>query len=241
MLINAVLVYIRELLPVLLLIAVLLQLQPKRQLQLLLYALLCSVVVMLLLAPWLSEITQLFDGNGLELMFAVAQLVTLCSLLILVLKPGNLFIAVLAIVSQVVLCGVNLLLYSLTSTGESAVESLWLGAVLGVGIGISIAVLWYHLLAELERFGEAVLLLMLALIAARQSSEIALLLGQIDWLPSGPSLWDSSNFISEQAEVGVFFHAWFGYEATPDLTQLGSWLFTQALMFMLWWWRRVKQ
>lgn len=241
MLINAVLVYTRELLPVLLLIAVLLQLQPKRQLSLLLYALLSSAALMLLVAPWLSVITQLFDGNGLELMFALAQLVTLCSLLILVLRPANQFIAVLAIVSQIMLCGVNLLLYSLISTGDSAVESLWLGAVLGLGIGISIAVLWYQLLQELERFGDGVLLLMLALIAARQASEIAVLLGQIDWLPSGQVLWDSSNFISEQAEIGVFFHAWFGYEATPDLTQLGSWLLTLAVMFMLWWWRRVKQ
>lgn len=241
MLINAVLVYTRELLPVLLLIAVLLQLQPKRQLSLLLYALLSSAALMLLVAPWLSVITQLFDGNGLELMFALAQLVTLCSLLILVLRPANQFIAVLAIVSQIMLCGVNLLLYSLISTGDSAVESLWLGAVLGLGIGISIAVLWYQLLQELERFGHGVLLLMLALIAARQASEIAVLLGQIDWLPSGQALWDSSNFISEQAEIGVFFHAWFGYEATPDLTQLGSWLLTLAVMFMLWWWRRVKQ
>ena len=241
MLINAVLVYTRELLPVLLLIAVLLQLQPKRQLQLLMFTLLLSAAVMLLLAPWLSAITQLFDGNGLELMFVLAQLITLTALLVLAVLPANRLAAVLAVVSQVVLCGVNLLLYSLISTGESAVESLWLGAVLGLGIGISIAVLWYQVLSELERFGDGVLGLMLALIGARQSSEIALLLGQIDWLPSGQALWDSSNFINEQAEIGVFFHAWFGYEATPDLTQLGSWLLTLAAMFMLWWWRRVKQ
>lgn len=241
MLINAVLVYTRELLPVLLLIAVLLQLQPKHQLTLLMFTLLLSSAVILLLAPWLSAITQLFDGNGLELMFVLMQLTTLTALLVLALQPANRLATGVAVVSQVVLCGVNLLLYSLISTGGSAVENLWLGAILGLGIGISIAVLWYQLLSELERFGEGVLVLMLALIAARQSSEIALLLGQIDWLPSGQALWDSSNLISEQAEIGVFFHAWFGYEATPDLTQLGSWLLTLAMIFMLWWWRRVNQ
>ena len=81
---------------------------------------------------------------------------------------------------------------------------------------------------------------MLALIGARQGIETVTLLGQIDMLPSGEALWDSSAVVSEHTEVGVFFQAWFGYEATPDMVQLSSWLMSFILILMLWQWRRGK-
>ena len=240
MLINTVLVYIRELLPVLLLLATLLRLEQQRRW--LLYSILCTALLLIFLPPWLNDLTQLVDGTGLELLFVVAHIITLLAISSLSVKRTLQPAAVLAVCAQSLLCGINLLLFSLTNTGSDvAAESFLLGAVLGCGIGLSIAVLWYQLLSELQRLSRIILGIMLALIAARQSIETVTLLGQIDWLPSGGMLWDSSSVIAEQTEAGVFFPAWFGYEATPDVIQLGAWLVTVVLILMLWQWRRGMQ
>ena len=39
---------------------------------------------------------------------------------------------------------------------------------------------------------------------------------------------------AEQSELGVFFHAWFGYEATPDSVQLAAWAGVVVLVLVLW-------
>lgn len=242
MLINTVLVYIRELLPVLLLLATLLRLLQCCR-RWLLHCAVFTLLMLIFLPPGLGDITQLADGNGLELLFVTAHLTTLAALVLLCAyrQPHN-YVAAVAVSAQMLLCGINLLLYGLTNIGaENSTESFWLGAVLGGGIGLSIAVIWYQLLAELQRFSQLVLGLMLALIAARQGIETITLLGQIDWLPSGKAIWDSSMIVSEQTEAGVFFQAWFGYEASPDLIQLGSWLVSLVLILTLWQWRRGKQ
>uniref|UniRef100_A0A486XGN4 Uncharacterized protein n=1 Tax=Rheinheimera sp. BAL341 TaxID=1708203 RepID=A0A486XGN4_9GAMM len=242
MLINAVLVYVRELLPVFILLALLLHLDQQRQWQLPIQAFFIAALSMLMLAPWLGDITQLFEGNGLELLFALLLLITLVALFF-VLPSCNYrhLAAMLIIVVQTLVSGINLLLYGLTSIGvDGATESVWLGAILGIGICLSVTVLCYQLLAELERMGNVIVVTMLALIAARQTSEIIVLLEQIDWLAQGQALWDTSQFITEQSALGVFFHVWFGYESTPDATQLGSWVLTFILMLIFWLWRRQK-
>ncbi|MDP5144496.1 hypothetical protein [Rheinheimera baltica] len=243
MLINAVLVYTRELLPVLLLVALILRIQRSGKRKLLLQSAAMSLLLMLLLAPWLGDITQLAEGNGLELLFVAAHGLTLLALMLFAgAAKWHRSAAIIALSAQAVLCGINLLLYGLTSHGShEATESIWLGATLGVGIGLSIAVLWYQLLAELDRFGFFVLALMTGFIAARQSSAIVALLGQIDWVSSGQVIWDSGQLINEQSEVGVFIQAWFGYEATPDALQLSCWILTLVLMTILWQWRRPTQ
>ncbi len=167
MLINTVLVYIRELLPVLLLLATLLRLQHHSR-RWLWQSTLLTAVMLIVLPPWLGDITQLADGTGLEWLFILAHLSTLIALFILLAGRMN-SASVLALCAQALLCGINLLLYGLTNIGtDNSTESFWLGAVLGVGIGASIAVIWYQLLAELQRVSQFVLGLMLALIGARQ-------------------------------------------------------------------------
>ena len=242
MLINTVLVYIRESLPVLLLLATLLRL-PQKNRRWLLHCVLITVFMLIFLPPWLGEITQMADGNGLELLYIAAHFCTLLALFTLCFRSQpNTVASVLAVCAQALLCGINLLLYGLTSvTADNSAESFWLGAVLGSGIGLSIAVIWYQLLSELQRVSQFVLGLMLALITARQAVETVTLLGQIDWLPSGQALWDSSAIVSEQTEAGVFFQAWFGYEATPDIVQVSCWVLSVVSMLVLWQWRRGRQ
>ena len=240
MLINTVLAFIRELLPVFILLAIVLQLEVKRGWQLVAQAVTLGLVITFILSLLLARLTQWFDGNGLEMLFILLQLSTLAALLLLIASSRFKQHAVkLAIVAQVALAGINLLLFALTvSSTEAATEAVWLGAVLGLGIGCSIAVLLYQLLSELARLSQLVSGLMIALIGARQMSETVALLGQMDWLTLEHKLWDSSAILAEQTEVGVFFHAWFGYEATPDAIQACAWLVIFSLMLVIWFRRR---
>mgnify|MGYP006148815685 CR=1 FL=1 len=243
MLINTVLAFTRELLPVFILLALVLQLALKRPWPLLRQSLVIGIAVTFVLSTLLGRVTQWFDGNGLELLFMLLQLLTLLALFALLFDASfNRVAAAIAIGSQVVLAGINLMLFALTvSSNEPATEAIWLGAVLGLGIGCSIAVLLYQLLAELSRLSHVFIGLMMALTAARQSSEIIALLRQTDWLALEQKLWDSGVVLGEQTELGVFFHAWFGYEATPDVIQVSGWLLTFSFMLAMWCWRRVKQ
>lgn len=240
MLINTVLAFTRELLPVFILLAIVLQLPLQREWQLISQTFSLGIVTTFVLSPFLVGITQWFDGNGLEFLYIVLQLSTLAALFVLLVSPQFTRHAIaFAIGFQVVLAGINLLLFALTVSSTDAVtESVWLGAVLGLGIGCSIAVLLYQLLSEVARISHVVTGLMIALIGARQMSEIVALLGQMDWLTLEHKLWDSSAILAEQTEVGVFFHAWFGYEATPDVIQACAWFVIFSLMLVIWFRRR---
>ena len=236
MLINTVLVFTRDLLPLFILLSVLLQLSAGSKTWLLAKAMLVATALMLLITPALGSITRLVDGNGLELLFVLLLvLLLLCLLMLSVNRRYRASATLLALSLQIVICAINLVLFSLTSIGnDGATDSLWLGAVLGLGICSSISVLAYQLLAELSRFSHWWLGAMFALIAARQSSEAINLLTQTDVISQQNSLWDSSFLLAEQSELGVFFHAWFGYESTPDSIQLFGWAGTFILTLLLW-------
>ncbi|MBU2113387.1 MAG: hypothetical protein KKE94_06385 [Gammaproteobacteria bacterium] len=242
MLINSVLAFTRELLPVFILIATVLQLPLNKPWRLLLQSTALGAIATLCFTPLLGNITQWFDGNGLELLFMLLQLVTLAALVLALYHRRLNYLVTLAISAQMSLAGINLLLFVLTvSSAEKTSDAIWLGAVLGLGIGSSICVLLYQVLFELRRFCSVVIVLMLALTGARQTSEIIALLAQTDWLTLEQKLWDSSVLLHEQTEIGVFFHALFGYEATPDAFQLAGWLITLTFMLGIGSWRRAKQ
>lgn len=236
MLINTVLVFTRDLLPLFILLSVLLQLNTQSKTRLLAKAAFVASAVMLLITPVLGSITRLADGNGLELLFILLLSLLLLCLLLQTIHWRYRTVAIFAALSlQMLICAINLLLFSLTSVGiAGAAESLWLGAVLALGICSSIAVLAYQLLAELGRTSRWWLGVMLALLAARQGSEMINLLSQTDLITQQDSVWDSSSLLAEQSELGVFFHAWFGYEATPDSVQLAAWAGVVVLVLVLW-------
>lgn len=236
MLINTVLVFTRDLLPLFILLSVLLQLNTQSKTRLLAKAAFVASAVMLLITPVLGSITRLAEGNGLELLFVLLLSLLLLCLLLQTIHWRYRTVAIFAALSlQMLICAINLLLFSLTSVGiAGAAESLWLGAVLALGICSSIAVLAYQLLAELGRISRWWLGVMLALLAARQGSEVINLLSQTDLLTQQDSVWDSSSLLAEQSELGVFFHAWFGYEATPDSVQLAAWAGVVVLVLVLW-------
>lgn len=93
----------------------------------------------------------------------------------------------------------------------------------GVAVGLSVGAIVFYALAmanqsKVKVFHAGVLLL----VAAGMVLQATQLLIQVDWISSGEPLWDSSWFIAEASVVGQIAYAIFGYEATPSLIEFGA-------------------
>ncbi len=237
MLINAVVMFLRELLPLLLLLSLLLLWQRTQWRIFLVIFCTSSFGAILLLTSQFSSISAWLDGQGLELLYAALYLFT-AALLGLAMHYSKqrraVWLAALACACLSVIHGANLVLYLWfyqRSPAES--QSLWLGAALGVGIGFSVAVLLYYLVAECQRYWRWSLLLLLALLGARQISMAVAILIQTDFLAPGAVLWDSQQWINEQSEYGYFLNALLGYEATPSVSLLLAMVMGLLLLLIL--------
>ena len=97
-----------------------------------------------------------------------------------------------------------------------------MGAIVGASIGICVGILFYYLLRNIPgSYMVPTATVLLMLVAAGMSSQAALLLIQADWLPSQLPLWDSSGWLPETGVTGQVLYALVGYEATPTAVQLG--------------------
>lgn len=234
MLINTVMVFTRELLPILLLLSALMHRVRGHMPYFLLFATAAGLGLLLAFTPFLASLAALADGNGLEFLFALCHATTLLSLILSLVHRWKLFFSVVSVTAMTLLCGVNLVIYGLgADTRGVGSEGFWLGIVLATGIGLSIAVLWYQLLAEVYRLWASVLGLVMAMMAARQSSELYKLFQQLDWIESVSPVWNSASLLREQSEIGVFLQALLGYEASPAPLQLLIWAMTLVAVMLL--------
>ena len=55
-------------------------------------------------------------------------------------------------------------------------------------------------------------------------------LTQAGILPWMPPLWDTSNILSEKSVVGQLLHILVGYQARPNLPQVGAYLATLVII-----------
>ncbi len=111
----------------------------------------------------------------------------------------------------------------LTTTGD--VSPVITGVFIGTGIGLSVGVFFYYLLIQLPTFialplGYVIVMLQ----AASMVSQGVQLLIQADWLPQTNAMWDSSNWLNESSIAGQIMYALMGYEATPTSIQLYAYL-----------------
>ncbi|MGY5795739.1 hypothetical protein [Rheinheimera faecalis] len=233
MLINTVLMFLRELLPLCLLLATLLVWHRSVWRSFALYFALPSVLMLSLISLQMVWISEQLDGLGLELLYSFLYLSCFVLLCLSALKAQwALLRSALAAACLFSIGGSNLLLYIwLPGQAENTPADLVLGSALGVGIGASIAVLWYYLLSELKQWRISSFVLLLSLSGARQVMMASALLIQSDWLVAGPQLWQTEQLLSEQSELGFFLQALMGYEATPSLSQVLLYVLCFTLLF----------
>jgi len=179
-------------------------------------------------------VSPLFEGGGQEVVNASVQMAIylLCALLIFVAvfyslrsdipTPQIIFLMLLIVMLAVVREGSEIMIYL---SGFFRVDGMFIpvaaGSMIGVGIGVSVGVVFYYSLGTLRESVRTIAgLVFLALVAVGMMSQATQLLIQADWLPSQYALWDSSWLVDEQSVTGQLLYALLGYEATPAPLQV---------------------
>ena len=255
MLLNSVIIILREVLEAALLISVLLVLTQSldRSFRWVAWALLAGMISATVYGINIDTISDWFDGVGQEVVNALLQvcIFTLIAVLMVLLprqlyarESGRSLALVMIITVALVLTreGAEVMIYLYGFLrGSDQLLSVLLGAGIGGSIGVSAGVLFYYLLRNRSRrrtVGISIVVLML--VGSGMASQAAQLLIQADWLPSQLPLWDSSGWISETSVTGQLLYALVGYEATPTAIQAGfhfGGLLLLVIVFLVCQWR----
>jgi len=252
MLINTVILFLRDALPFFVLLSLLLSVLAARPKWLSL-SVLAGVVGSLLLLNQIDQLSQLLGGAGMELMlFACHVIVYLASALFIYLYLQNLKvglevkdqlatlqgIAGVIIATSLLINGASFLIYFVSFWSQAdAPQSMFLGTILGSGICLSIAVLLYFSMLWLKQvFGPISVVLALVLYASGQLADAVSLLVQVDWLGHSGALWDISSIIPDQSEFAHLFNALIGYRASPSYQQVGLYVVACILPLLVYCW-----
>jgi high-affinity iron transporter len=236
MLLNAVIIILREVLEISLLITLMVSLSHSLKLPLswLIWSIVSGLFGSFLYAYNIVRISAWFEGVGQEVLNASLQYLIyllLAGFCIGLVNKTSVTTVSLTLISWVMALCVSLsisrefseiIIYlQVFSADEQGFKSVMMGAFLGAGIGLSLSVIFYYALDYLSRHrSHTIILFIFAFLAAGMLLQATQLLIQADWLPAQHPVWDSSAWIAEQSVLGQLLYAVFGYEATPSLLEV---------------------
>ena len=229
MLINTVVLFLRDTLPIFLLLSVLLALPGVSRLSLV-WRIASLLVTAAMTYSYLGVISQLAEGAGFELLKSLLLVTAWIGICTLVIFPLSRCYLVSVGITLLVL-GIGLpnslhfMVYFVSELSRNSDSTLlFLGTTIGLGISISIAILLNialtHFVSHKATF------CFTTLFVAAQVANIALLLEQIDIFPAPQQVWDSSQIINDNSEYGHLLNALIGYEATPSMSYIMLFIFT---------------
>ncbi|MDH5357408.1 MAG: FTR1 family protein [Gammaproteobacteria bacterium] len=226
MLLNSVIIILREVLEAALIISVLSALSQKLHVsrKWLIIALLSGLIGAITYAINIKVVSMALDGVGQEVINASLHLLIYSFIVLLILSlkdQSNHRLMVFAMVSSVAIAvvreGSEIIVYidGFISSPELLLPII-IGSAVGAGLGISIGVLFYYLIVNISlNRAVKVGLIILILIAGGMVSQAMQLLIQADFIISQQPLWDSSSLINERSLLGQLLYALIGYESTP--------------------------
>jgi high-affinity iron transporter len=234
MLINTVLLFLNNSLAIFIVLALLLSLKDKYKLSGLTIFIggISGLFLIVLLWFVIDIITQSFDDTGLEWFYACVNVIIylLIILLIYTLRqkkyyPIKQFTSIYAasILALIIMSeGTGFFIYSIGFWTQTNIDnSLFIGITLGVGVCVSIGILWYFFCQFLnENVYEASIECLLILFSCGLVYKASNLLLQIDVLPTTSIVWDLNFIVKESSELGYFLSALLGYDASPTLLQM---------------------
>lgn len=196
-----------------------------------------------LFGAMLPRVSDWFDGVGYELVNSSLQLsIYLCILAVIGLLGSAVvdghrmrarlsWSMVLVVALAITREGAEILLYLSSVVHQiGATADALAGAALGLGVGFSAGALFYYSMIALPRQTVVpVAALLLALLGAALCGQAATLLVQADWLPAQRPLWNSSSWLAEQSVPGQLLDAVIGYEAAPTPVQVGAYVVAIAI------------
>lgn len=247
MLLNAVIIILREVIEASLIISLFLAFSQifTHARAWLLKALLLGLISAAIYAFNIAVVSQWFDGVGQEVINASIQIiiyVVLLIFLIMAMRPHsqsnkNLLTAMMMIgvIFATVREGSEIMIYIHGFvTVPELLRSVLLGSAIGAGIGISIGICLYYLLINMPiSISVRVGYVLTVLLAGSMISQTIQQLTQADWLISQYPIWDTSTWISEHSISGQLLYAVMGYEATPTAIQITAYLSALLIIIVL--------
>lgn len=232
MLLNSVIIVLREVLEAALLMSVFLasarflKIRNRWAIAALLAGLLGAAAYGYLLDP----VSELFDGVGQEICNALLQFGTFALLAAVVFQiprriaspkaSAALLVSLMActVAAAITREGAEILVYVSGFWGISDfLSAVAIGSFIGACVGSSVGVLIYYLLlAQPLRHALPTAVVLLHLIGAGMASQATRLLIQADWITVAGPVWDTSQILSEQSLAGQLLYALVGYEASPS-------------------------
>lgn len=246
MLVNSVIIVLREVLEAALMISVLLAVSRPLQTgsRWLLFALFLGLVGAAAYGHFLDPLSELFEGVGQELFNALLQFALFASLAIIVFllarqrgqrcAKDTILPAMMAGAIALALTreGSEILIYvSGFAQMSDFLSGVGIGSLAGAAIGSSVGVLFYYLLLALSvRRALLISLVLLGLAASGMSAQATGLLIQADWISITGAIWDTSGFIAEDSLHGQVLYALIGYEASPSTVEVVTYASSIAIM-----------
>lgn len=229
MLINTVILFIRDALPIFVLLAFLLA-QIRLSKPLLITSIFVGLMLAILFIQLVDELGSMFDGTGLELSLFSLHL---CLYLLVLALGYNMLsasanqlyaanIALAAIMTIIITKGSNFLLYFNGHLNQlDALQSMSIGMFLGLGICLSLTVLLYFFMVWLKgRFGIVAPWIVLLVFVSGQLMNALNLLIQVDILPAASPIWNSQWLLDDESEYGHLLNVLFGYVESPSILQI---------------------
>lgn len=246
MLLNAVIIILREVLEAALIISVFLALSHllNRNLWWMLLALVLGFSGAYVYAVNLSQISMALDGTGQEVLNAVLHSVIFLALLIFMISVPhqrqakwrwlNLVTIVLAVITAIIREGSEIILYIKGFFGiPDLLSPVLIGSAVGAGIGLSVGVFFYYLLVNMRSsYGIWLGYLILLLIGGSMVAQAVEFMIQADYIAASAPVWDSSTIISERSAAGQLLYALVGYEATPAPEQAVAYFSSMGLLIV---------
>jgi len=228
MLINTVVLFLRDLLPIFLLLCLLkAYLAPNSfSAKVMLTLMLLSFIGMWLVFYWLPAISELYDGSGLELLQSLSIVISyiflsMASFMAIYssrFDKLHLILLLLGAAATFVIKGSLFIIFLegyLTRNESNGV--IFAGLTIGLGVCASFSALLYFFLEWLIKRGlNLIVFLFWALFLSGHLSQIIRLLAQVNIIESNEPLWDSNAFIKDSSEYGQLLNTTVGYEATPS-------------------------
>ncbi|PHS11988.1 MAG: hypothetical protein COA86_18810 [Kangiella sp.] len=140
----------------------------------------------------------------------------------------------LAISTAISLEGAEIMIYmhSQLQISENTAPSIT-GGFLGLGIGISMAVIFYYLLTQIiPKYGVLFSRIFIILISAAMLSQSLTFLMQAGLIESDLPYWNSNWIVSETSFIGQILYSLVGYESTPTFSQVVLYISTIILAFI---------
>jgi high-affinity iron transporter len=246
MLLDAIVIVLRETLEAGILVSLLLTIANAHAIKIswLIVAIITGLVGAWVYATSLGSISEWFSYTGQEVVNASLQfLIYLCVLNIMVCitlkKELHTTLLTLLLVGTVSLAlireGSEIILFSMGAfQGNSVLVKVMTSGFIGLMIGLSVGVLFYFLVISFPtRLSKLIQMVMLTLMTAGMIAQAAELLVQSDWLPASTRLWDTSHLLPERSISGQVAYAILGYEATPSPVVVGFYLGSIVLIVIV--------